>query len=216
MLINRALKHYKGKLSALMYNSSEKLIYFGSDDIAQPSLEALHSCFPELEAVTHYTPPTIKQDNKVADYCKKHQISTPYPKLECHSPIHKASKEERDRQWEQFNQQLAVLNPTLGVILSYGFMIPTSTIQRFRNGMIVVHPSLLPKYRGGAPIFHSILNGEKESGVSFIDISHNRFDEGNILYQVRTMLPEHKPYKDIEHHMAKVAAEYIVHVATNL
>ena len=85
MLINRALKHYKGKLSALMYNSSEKLIYFGSDDIAQPSLEALHSCFPELEAVTHYTPPTIKQDNKVADYCKKHQIK-------CHSPIHKASK----------------------------------------------------------------------------------------------------------------------------
>jgi methionyl-tRNA formyltransferase len=72
------------------------------------------------------------------------------------------------------------------VVLSYGFLIPTTIIKIFAQGMIVVHPSLLPKYRGGAPIFHAILNGEKESGVSYIDISPNKFDEGNILHQVRT------------------------------
>lgn len=75
-----------------------------------------------------------------------------------------------------FNEYLSNLKPSLGVILSYGYMIPTTTIQKFKEGMIVVHPSLLPKYRGGAPIFHTILNGDKESGVSYINISPDRFD----------------------------------------
>lgn len=48
----------------------------------------------------------------------------------------------------------------LGVVLSYGYMIPSSVIDMFEKGMIVVHPSLLPKYRGGAPIFHAIANGD--------------------------------------------------------
>ena len=49
--------------------------------------------------------------------------------------------------------------------------------------MIVIHPSLLPKYRGGAPIFHAIANGDRTSGVSFIDIAKGKFDFGNILKQ---------------------------------
>ena len=51
------------------------------------------------------------------------------------------------------------MKPTLGVICSYGFMIPEKIIDLFEMGMIVVHPSLLPKYKGGAPIFHAIANG---------------------------------------------------------
>ena len=60
--------------------------------------------------------------------------------------------------------------------------------------MIVVHPSLLPKYRGGAPIFHTIANGDKASGVSFIEISANKFDAGNILYQTKIDIPQDKEY----------------------
>lgn len=50
--------------------------------------------------------------------------------------------------------------------------------------MIVVHPSLLPKYRGGAPIFHAVANGDTVSGVSYIEISRNAYDKGNVLHQV--------------------------------
>ena len=49
--------------------------------------------------------------------------------------------------------------------------------------MIVIHPSLLPKYRGGSPIFHAIANGESVSGVSYIEISPGKFDSGNLLLQ---------------------------------
>jgi methionyl-tRNA formyltransferase len=60
------------------------------------------------------------------------------------------------------------MNSSVGVICSYGYMIPSFIIQKFSKGMIVIHPSLLPKYRGGAPIFHAIANGDKYSGVSYI------------------------------------------------
>jgi methionyl-tRNA formyltransferase len=90
----------------------------------------------------------------------------------------------------------------LGVVISYGYMIPNSVIDVFEKGMIVVHPSLLPKYRGGAPIFHAIANGDEVSGVSYIDISKRKFDQGNILHQVETPIPTDKPYKDIEQILA--------------
>jgi methionyl-tRNA formyltransferase len=61
-------------------------------------------------------------------------------------------------------------------------MIPGKIIDKFNQGMLVVHPSLLPKYRGSCPIQHAILNREKETGVSIIEISKNKFDAGSILY----------------------------------
>lgn len=71
-----------------------------------------------------------------------------------------------------------------GVVCSYGFMLPSRFINLFSKGLIVVHPSLLPMYRGGAPIFHAIANGDNKSGVSYVEISKGKFDEGNLLHQV--------------------------------
>lgn len=51
--------------------------------------------------------------------------------------------------------------PVLGVVCAYGYMIPDNVIDLFEKGMILAHPSLIPKYRGGSPIFHTIANGEK-------------------------------------------------------
>lgn len=48
--------------------------------------------------------------------------------------------------------------------------------------MIVIHPSILPKYRGASPIHHALLDGEKETGVSFIKISKKSFDSGDIIF----------------------------------
>lgn len=62
-------------------------------------------------------------------------------------------------------------------------MVPTEIIDSFPLGMYVMHPSLLPKYRGACPIQHAILNKETETGVSIIEISKNKFDAGNILIQ---------------------------------
>ena len=68
------------------------------------------------------------------------------------------------------------------MIASFGHMIPGEVIDSFQKGMLVMHPSLLPKFRGACPIQHAILQGEKKTGVSIIEISKNKFDAGDILW----------------------------------
>jgi methionyl-tRNA formyltransferase len=72
-------------------------------------------------------------------------------------------------------------NFDIGVIASFGHMVPASIIDKFKHKMIVMHPSLLPKYRGSCPIQYSILNNDQETGVSIIEISKNKFDSGRLL-----------------------------------
>lgn len=71
----------------------------------------------------------------------------------------------------------------LGIVCSYGYMIPSKIIKLFKDQIILIHPSLIPKYRGPAPIFHAIANGDKISGVSYLELIADGFDIGNVLYQ---------------------------------
>lgn len=67
-------------------------------------------------------------------------------------------------------------------------MVPAEFIDSFPLGMYVMHPSLLPKYRGACPIQHAILNRETETGVSVIEISKKKFDAGRILAQTKVLI----------------------------
>lgn len=82
--------------------------------------------------------------------------------------------------------------------------------------MIVVHPSLLPKYRGGAPIFHTIANGDSQSGISYIEVSKGKFDAGNILYQSTVDVPQDQEYLQIEEFMSQKAADKLPYVVSHL
>jgi methionyl-tRNA formyltransferase len=88
----------------------------------------------------------------------------------------------------------------LAVVVSFGYLIPPSVLSRFRYGGINVHPSLLPKYRGPAPIENTILNGEKETGVSIIGLHPTRFDAGNVLAQSKINIPNPDQIKYLELH----------------
>lgn len=72
--------------------------------------------------------------------------------------------------------------------------------------MIVIHPSLLPTYRGGSPIFHAIANGQDKSGVSFIEISPGKFDSGNLLLQKQHPLSKTAKYDEVESELANFCA----------
>jgi len=68
----------------------------------------------------------------------------------------------------------------LGVVVSFGHLIPASIINGFPNGMINVHASLLPKWRGAAPIIYAIMKGDARTGVSIMKIEPHRFDIGAV------------------------------------
>jgi methionyl-tRNA formyltransferase len=80
--------------------------------------------------------------------------------------------------------QIAELKPDLLVVASFGLIIPRWFLDAPSVGAVNVHPSLLPRYRGPAPIQWAIWNGEKETGITFITMSE-RMDAGNIIYQER-------------------------------
>lgn len=71
----------------------------------------------------------------------------------------------------------------VGVVVSFGRLLPVGLIEKFAFGILNVHPSLLPRWRGPAPIFHTIMHGDTLTGVTIIQILPNRFDVGPILNQ---------------------------------
>ncbi|KAJ3093180.1 hypothetical protein HK102_003588 [Quaeritorhiza haematococci] len=104
----------------------------------------------------------------------------------------------------------------LAVVVSFGYFLPRSLIRSFPQGAINVHPSLLPKYRGAAPIQHTILNDEKETGVSIIELDYKAFDAGRILKQTTMEVPPLVFYKDLHDKLAARGAADLVSVLERL
>jgi len=87
-------------------------------------------------------------------------------------------------QWTDGITSLQELKPDIGVVVSFGYFLPPNLLNVFSKKIAInMHPSLLPRHRGAAPIPHAILEGDKETGVSIIDVDRNAFDSGAILLQ---------------------------------
>jgi len=150
-----------------------KIVFFGSDAFSIKALEAcLHSGMELSLVVT--TPPQKKgrglklESSEIFDYCQTKGLPVmEYPTL----------------REAKVGEALLALRPDIFVVASYGKLIPQNLLEipKYR---LNVHPSLLPKYRGSAPIHWPILNGDKETGVSIIDIAE-KLDAGDIYCQER-------------------------------
>ncbi|RUS33623.1 formyl transferase [Jimgerdemannia flammicorona] len=81
----------------------------------------------------------------------------------------------------------------LGVVVSFGYFLPPHILHAFPKGVINVHPSLLPKYRGAAPMQHTIMNGDVKTGVTVQELDEKVFDAGKILLQEEWKIPTDKP-----------------------
>ncbi|KAI9361223.1 formyl transferase [Zopfochytrium polystomum] len=104
----------------------------------------------------------------------------------------------------------------VAVVVSFGYFLPASLIRSFPLGAINVHPSLLPKYRGAAPIQHTILNGETETGVSIIELHEKEFDAGRILKQTKVPISPYVFYKDLHDQLADVGSADLVSVVHDI
>lgn len=86
-----------------------------------------------------------------------------------------------------FPQDPAVPAWDFGVVVSFGWFLPNDVITRFTRAGINVHPSLLPKYRGSAPLQRAILNDDATTGVTVQLLDPNEFDAGKILAQAEVV-----------------------------
>jgi len=93
-------------------------------------------------------------------------------------------------------EKLAPEKVELGIITYFGYLIPKPVINKFNKGILNIHPSLLPHYKGAAPLEWAIINGETTTGVTIIKINEE-FDKGEIVVQKKLQLDYTKSKKEI-------------------
>ncbi|KJE97462.1 methionyl-tRNA formyltransferase [Capsaspora owczarzaki ATCC 30864] len=104
----------------------------------------------------------------------------------------------------------------LGVVISFGAMIPERVLRSFRLGAINIHPSLLPKYRGAAPIHRAIMAGDTETGVSILTVTPHKFDVGSILLQKHAPLPVQFSATEAVASLGRLGAQMLTECIQNL
>jgi methionyl-tRNA formyltransferase len=151
-----------------------KIVFFGTPDYVLPILTTLHKKFvtgpgksPIVAVVTQSPKPTGRKQivtySPVDRWAHEHGI-----------PIHYSASE------------LAIdgVNADIGILAAYGEIIKKDVIDLFPQGILVIHPSLLPKYRGASPVPATIVNGDGLTGVSIIKMDE-KMDHGPIVSQFK-------------------------------
>lgn len=116
---------------------------------------------------------------------------------------------------ENARNQIAHLEPDLFVVASYGKLIPESWLRIPRKAALNVHPSLLPKYRGAAPIAWQILEGEKEAGVSIAEVTPD-LDAGDIFCQIRVPLGPRDSTRSLTQSLSALSVKALAEVLTSM
>lgn len=103
----------------------------------------------------------------------------------------------------------------IGVVVDFGYLIPAPLLSAFKFSPILMHPSLLPNFRGAAPIERSIMSGVSETGVSVLDVHPSHFDAGKILLQKPYTIPDNLSGSEIRVELAKLGANALIQCLEN-
>jgi methionyl-tRNA formyltransferase len=177
-----------------------KAVFFGTAEIARPSLEALaESGFAKVVAVISQPDRPSGRDLKLQPTAIKALA------LKMGIPVFQP---ERARS-ETFLAELRALAPDLIVVMAYGQILPAALLEIPRHGCVNLHTSILPKYRGAAPIQWALLNGDSETGVTLMKMDAG-MDTGPMLAVARTPINDDDDAQTIHDRLAKLAASLLV------
>ncbi|MBS7346140.1 MAG: methionyl-tRNA formyltransferase [Candidatus Sacchiramonaceae bacterium] len=170
------------------------IIFFGTEDFSAIALERL------IEDGFNIAGVITKPDSKKG---RGQKISMPKVKeiaLLQQIPVFQPQKMSKTAEFiQQFDQPA-------GVLVSFGRIIPQNIIDLFTPGIINLHPSLLPKYRGPSPIESAILNGDQETGISIMQLSA-KMDAGPVYYQETIPLSGGETSSDLYETTAKIGSK---------
>lgn len=152
-----------------------KIVYMGTPDFAVPALQKMADAGVEISLV-------ITQPDRPKDRGKKVQ-APPVKEFAEKLGLPVLQPERLNGNTELFGQ-IEACRPDLIVVAAYGRILPSEILSIPKYGCINIHGSLLPKYRGAAPIQRAILNGEAETGVTLMFMSQG-MDEGDMIAAAR-------------------------------
>ncbi len=164
-----------------------KIVYFGTPQFAAHVLKYLIDQSVEITAVISRTDkPKGRSKTPVATPVK--QVA-----LDNHIPVFQPEKVSS----EEFKATSESLEADLFVVVAYGEILKQHVLDTPKKGCINVHASLLPKYRGAAPIQWAIINGESESGISIMHMVR-KMDAGNVISQRVVSIDEQMTFGELE------------------
>lgn len=183
-----------------------KVIFMGTPEFAVPTLQAL------LDSTKHEVVAVFTQSPKEKGR-SLNEISSPVQQLaeKYQLPVYHPKTLKNIEALELINS----INADVIVVVAYGFIIPKEILNNKRYGSLNIHPSLLPKYRGAAPLQRTIINGEKVSGVCIIQMDEG-VDTGDILMQVNTTLHSKITLPELHDQYAKIGSELLLKVLNNI
>lgn len=177
-----------------------RVVFMGTAELACASLRALASQ-PEFSVIAVVTQP----DRPKGRDLKLHPSPVKAAAVSLGLPI---LQPERARN-EDFITQLRELRPDLVVVVAYGQILPKSILDLPAHGCLNVHTSLLPKYRGAAPIQWAILNGDALTGVTIMRMDAG-LDTGDILTQSTTPISAEDTSQTLHDRLAALGADLLV------
>src|SRR5262245_6975490 len=176
-----------------------KLIFMGTPEFAVPSLARLHSDGHDIVAV--FTQP----DKPVGRHRELHAPPVKVFALEHKIPVYQPAKIKTN---EEVFSLFTTLQPDACIVAAYGKILPERLLQIPKLGCINVHASLLPKYRGAAPINWAIANGERETGVTIMQMDAG-MDTGGMFAKQATPIGEDETAVELTVRLSQIGAELL-------
>ena len=178
--------------------SDKRIVFMGTPEFAIPVLNELIKNYNVVLVVSQ---PDREKDRK------GNLLMTPTKKLAIDYNIDVYQPTKIKEEYEK------ILNykPDIIITCAYGQILPNEILNYPKYGCINVHGSLLPKYRGGAPIHHAIINGEKETGITIMYMD-SKMDSGDIIYQSKIEIGDNDNLDKIYKEMSFLGARTLLEI----
>ena len=176
-----------------------KLIFMGTPEFALPIMEAINHSTHKIAAVYTQAPKKSKRGQKihfspVHQYSEKLSLEVRYPK---------------DLNSVQEIQFFEKINPDVVIVVAYGKILPKKILDLKNIKFLNIHASLLPKWRGAAPIQRSIINMDKETGISIMKILP-KLDSGPIMLQEKIKITNDDDYNSLSRKLSILGSKLIL------
>ena len=179
-----------------MTNKDIKIIFMGTPSFAVPILEELISKYNVIMVVSQPDKEKDRKGNIIYSPCKELAIKN---NIEVYQPI--KIREEY--------QYILDKRPDIIITAAYGQIIPSEILDYPKYGCINDHGSLLPKLRGGAPIHHAIINGDKEAGVTIMYMD-KRMDSGDVISQRSINIDDNMVLDDLYYKLSILGRDLLI------
>ena len=181
-----------------------RIIFMGTPEFAVPALVSLHAAGHEIACVYSQPPSRSGRGKKLRP-----------------SPVHAQADElgievrtPKSLRNAEAQSEFAALQADIAVVAAYGMILPQEVLDSPKHGCLNVHASILPRWRGAAPIHRAVMAGEEETGVTIMQMEAG-LDTGPMLHVVRTPI-EAKTTGELFDELAELGAEAMVEVLRDL